>query len=88
MKKLVLTSSTIFMVSICLLFACTMNEDVEVKKPQVENLMMPKEYAEIGEKHNEGLEAAFKVPPSTKTFRPNRPDSQQKRMPFRDEQRT
>ena len=59
MKKLVLTSSTIFMVSICLLFACTMNEDVEVKKPQVENLMMPKEYAEIGEKHNEGLEAAF-----------------------------
>ena len=49
MKKLVLTSSTIFMVSICLLFACTMNEDVEVKKPQVENLMMPKEYAEIGE---------------------------------------
>ena len=39
MKKLVLTSSTIFMVSICLLFACTMNEDVEVKKPQVENLM-------------------------------------------------
>ena len=82
MKKLVLTSSTIFMVSICLLFACTMNEDVEVKKPQVENLMMPKEYAEIGEKHNEGLEAAFNE------FRPNRPDSQQKRMPFRDEQRT
>ena len=34
MKKLVLTSSTIFMVSICLLFACTMNEDVEVKKPR------------------------------------------------------
>ena len=87
MKKLVLTSSTIFMVSICLLFACTMNEDVEVKKPQVENLMMPKEYAEIGEKHNEGLEAAFNE------FRKyhqvqNRPDSQQKRMPFRDEQRT
>lgn len=59
MKKNVFISCSTLIVGIGLFFACTMNEDLGEKKTQVENLMMPKEYAEIGEKHNEGLEAAF-----------------------------
>lgn len=59
MKKNVFISCSTLIVGIGLFFACTMNEDLGEKKTQVENLMMPKEYAEIGEKHNEALEAAF-----------------------------
>lgn len=59
MKRLFYATGATLIVGIGLFFACTMNEDLGEKKTQVENLMMPKEYAEIGEKHNEGLEAAF-----------------------------
>lgn len=40
-------------------FACSMNEDFSEQETPETQLMMPEEYAEIGKKHNEGLEAAF-----------------------------